>query len=142
MCSLQGDSTLIVGDIGSFPGIMPPGEPVNAHLVGVNHGSDAVSASAQYDTLAVYGNLSTLVATPIASALVGITLHPGVYSSAAFNLASGVLTFDALNVTNSTFVLVTPSYVLVSAPGTMVLVNGARASQIFWAVGDYASFAT
>jgi hypothetical protein len=121
---------------------MPPGEPVNTTLVGINHGSDAVSASAQADALTAHGNLSSLAATPITNALAGVTLLPGVYSSATFTLAAGVLTFDGLNVTNSTFVMVSPGYILVSALSSMVLVNGASASRVFWAIGDYASFAT
>jgi hypothetical protein len=139
---LQGASTLIIGDVGSYPGVMPPGEPVNTTLVGINHGSDAVSASAQADALTAHGNLSSLAATPITNALAGVTLLPGVYSSATFTLAAGVLTFDGLNVTNSTFVMVSPGYILVSALSSMVLVNGASASRVFWAIGDYASFAT
>ena len=139
---LQGASTVITGDVGSYPGIMLPGEPVGATLIGINHGSDTVSEFAQRDALAVHGNLSSLIATPITNALAGATLIPGVYSSTTFLLSAGVLTFDALNVTNSTFILVTPGYVLVSALSSMVLVNGAVASNVFWAVGDYASFST
>jgi hypothetical protein len=139
---IQGASTLIIGDVGSYPGIMPPGEPVNATLVGTNHGSDVVSASAQAGALAVHRNLSALTATPITNALAGVTLSPGVYSSPTFLLSAGVLTFDALNASNSTFVLVTPGYVLISALSTMTLVNGALASRVYWAVGDYVSCAT
>ena len=71
-----------------------------------------------------------------------MTLLPGVYSSATFTLASGILTFDARNDSNATFFLVSPAYLLVSAPSSMILLNGALASHIFWAIGDYASLAT
>lgn len=143
---------------------MPPGEPVGATLVGTNHGetgsvkkarkttstpptsstpgSDNITAQAMADATSVFSELSALPATPTVAALAGVTLYPGVYSSATFTLASGVLTFDALNDTNATFVMISPGYLLVSSPYSMVLMNGALASRIFWALGDYASLAT
>jgi hypothetical protein len=137
----QGAFTIITGDIGSSPGIMPPNEPVGATLIGTNHGSDAYSASAQIDANAVRLNLTSLVTNSIPNELVGVTLLPGVYTAATFLLSAGELKFDALNASNSTFILVTPGYALFSGLSTMVLLNGARPSRIFWAIGDYASFA-
>lgn len=121
---------------------MPPSEPFGASLVGVNHRSDAASASAAADAMRTLTNLSSLTSTSISNELSGVTVYPGVYSSATFLLAAGVLTFDALNITNATFVMVSRGYILVSALGSMSLKNGARASRIFWAIEDYASFAT
>ena len=70
---MQGDATLVIGDIGSYPGILPPGEPVNARHFGTNYGSDATSASAQLDSRSLYNNLTSLVSTPITNACVGST---------------------------------------------------------------------
>ena len=117
-------------------------QPVGATLIGTNHGADEVSAAAQVDSQALHAQLTTLAATETPAALAGVTLFPGTYSSATFTLASGFLTFDARNDSNATFVLISPGYLLVSEPFSMLLMNGALASHIFWAIGDYASLAT
>lgn len=72
---------------------MPPGEPVGATLLGTNYGTGNTTADAQADVANVHAQLMGLDATPIAAELAGVTLGPGVYSSATFLLAAGVLTF-------------------------------------------------
>jgi hypothetical protein len=119
---------------------MQPGEPVGASLTGVNHGSDLLSESAHNDALSVYARLSALSALPITNVLADVVLAPGVYTSPAFLLAVGTLTFDGLNNPNSTWIMISPGYLSVSALGSMTLINGASANHIFWALGDYASF--
>ena len=73
--------------------------------------------------------------------LAGMTLSPGVYSSAAFVLESGVLTFNALNDSNATFILVSPGSLVASYACSMELINGAQADRVFWALNNFASLA-
>ena len=136
-----GGPSIIVGDVGSSPGVMPPDQPASATIIGTNYGTNNITAAAQTASLAVHDQLDALLATPAPAALAGVTLIPGVYSSATFTLASGTLVFDAINDSSATFVLVSPGYLLVSAPFKMLLVNGALASHIVWAIRDYASLA-
>jgi hypothetical protein len=136
---------VIIGDIGSSPG--PSRRELSifrgATLVGINHGSDAVSAAAQIDVSAIHARLSSLPVTSISSALAGVTLRPGVYWSAAYNLeAHTTLTFDAVNASGSDaiFILVSPGSVTISEFSSMELQNGAQARHIVWAVQTRARF--
>ena len=138
-----GGPSIIVGDVGSSPGVMPPGQPASTTIIGTNYGTNNITAAAQTAALAVYAQLDALrvLATAIPAALAGVTLIPGVYSSATFTLASGTLVFDALNDSNATFVLISTGHLLISAPFAMFLVNGALSSKIVWVIRDYASLA-
>ena len=78
---------------------------------------------------------------PIAGELADTTILPGVYSSATFVIDSGVLTFNALHDSNATFILISPGSLVASYPCSMVLINGAQANRVFWALDYFASFA-
>ena len=136
-----GGPSIIVGDVGSSHGVMPPGQPTSTRVIGTNYGTNNITAAAQIAVLAVYAQLDALLATAIPASLAGVTLAPGVYSSATFTLASGTLVFDALNDSNATFVLISTGHLLISAPFAMYLVNGALPSHVIWAIGNYASLA-
>ena len=67
------------------------------------------------------------------------TLAPGTYTSATFyDITQGPLTLDAQGDTNAYWVFQMGSSLQVgtpTAPQSVVLINGAQASQVFWAVG-------
>lgn len=90
-----------------------------------------------------------------AGALIGCagnaTLPPGVYISATASSigVTGVLTLDGQGDTNSRFVFQMPSSTLTTAAGApgvpgsqIVLINGAKASNVFWQVGSSATIGT
>ncbi|MDA8329293.1 MAG: ice-binding family protein [Betaproteobacteria bacterium] len=78
------------------------------------------------------------------------TLPPGVYISATNSTigVTGTLTLDGKGNTNSMFIFQTPSALTTAAgasgaPGsTIVLINGAKASNVFWQVGSSATIGT
>jgi hypothetical protein len=88
-----GPST-ITGDVGSSPGVMAAGEPVGATLVGINHGTDGVSAAAQAHLLGVYATLSALPSNPVISELASTTMYPGVVSCSDYFTLTGAFTLD------------------------------------------------
>ncbi len=67
------------------------------------------------------------------------TLAPGTYTSATFyDITAGPLTLDAQGDTNAYWIFQMGSYLQVGTPTasqSVVLINGAQASHVFWAVG-------
>jgi hypothetical protein len=67
------------------------------------------------------------------------TLAPGTYTSASFyQITAGPLTLDAQGDPNASWVFQMGSYLTVGTPTaseSVVLINGAQASNVFWAVG-------
>ena len=138
--------SVIVGDCGSYPGAEAAGGPVGtgATLRGIDYAGSSVSAGAHTDLDGIYADLSSRALTPmstgIASQLASITLYPGVYHSTnQYFTLDGTLIFDAQNNGNAVFVIVAPGtgYLAVSPGSQMLLVNGAKASNVFWALGSY-----
>jgi hypothetical protein len=78
-------------------------------------------------------------ATLIATELGGTTLETGIYSALTFFTLTGTLTLDAKNDPNAVFILRSPGYVTTAAGSVVVLLNGAKASNVFWVTGSYFS---
>lgn len=89
---------------------------------------------AQADAAAAYGALTAQAgdATPTGPALVGLTLEPGTYSVGAATL-TGVLTLDGAGV----YVFLVASDL--TSSGTVSLINGADACNVFWQVTSSAA---
>jgi len=99
----------------------------------------ALQAQAAYNTLQAVPGGITLASTELG----GLTLAPGVYkSSTVYTIGSptptGPLTLDAQGNTNAYWVFQMGSSLTVgtpTAPDSVLLINGAKASNVFWAVG-------
>lgn len=130
-------------------------------------GSDPAAIAVRADLLAAYNSITPANlpgATVLgcgaigtggdAGALLGCagnaTLPPGVYISATASSigVSGVLTLDGQGDANSTFVFQAPSALTTAAgapgvPGSqIVLINGAKAANVWWQVGSSATIGT
>ena len=121
--ALQGPS-VIDGDVGCWPGAAdqisvsatsPPfptlratslGVLQGATLSGVDWGSSPTANAAHADTLTLYASLVSRVGTPIGSALGGLTLSSGVYSSPTYMVLGAQLTLDAQGDSNAVWVFV------------------------------------
>jgi len=131
--------TIIDGNVGVSPGTdifgFPPGRVTGARL----RGDDA--AAAQTNLANVYNELATLTnAAPLLSDIGGITLPPGLYSSASsLEITSGNLTLDAQGNPNASFGFQVASTLAIASGREVVLRNGAQASRIFWQVTDSAN---
>lgn len=130
-------------------------------------GSDPAATAVRADLLAAYNSITpanlpgatvlgcgTIGSGGDAGALLGCagnaTLPPGVYISATASSigVAGVLTLDGQGDANSTFVFQAPSALTTAAgapgvPGSqIVLINGAKAANVWWQVGSSATIGT
>jgi hypothetical protein len=133
----------ITGDVGLSPGTaitgMPPGQ-VN----GTIHAADAVAAQAKSDLDAAYDDAAARPATAtIPVELGGTTRTPGVYESPAGTFGiTGTVTLDAQGSANAVFIFKAASTLITASASSVNLINGARASNVFWQVGSSATLGT
>jgi hypothetical protein len=80
-------------------------------------------------------------AETVATALAGRTLVGGAYTAAAggFLTLAGNLTLDADGDSNSVFIIKSPTYISTAAGSSVTLINGAKASNVFWVTEGYMS---
>ncbi|MCR4329680.1 MAG: ice-binding family protein [Candidatus Roizmanbacteria bacterium] len=121
-------TTSLSGDLGVWSGSsITGGGTIN--VGGATHTTDSVAQQAQADAGTADGSLTGQANTGGSlGALDSLVLVPGVYDLAAGSLGGGVLTLDGPGV----YIFRTTS-TLVSA-GSVSLINGARACDVFWHV--------
>jgi hypothetical protein len=137
------DGTVINGDLGLTPGSSVTGFPpgiVNGTIQVDNPPAVAALAS----LMTAYGIAAGLPnPTTIGENLATQILIPGLYISGAnsFEITGGNLTLDAQNDPNAVWVFQMPAstLTLTSPSCNVVLINGAKASNIFWQVGSSAT---
>lgn len=129
---------VIIGDIGSFPGASAV--PINVVLIGTNHGTGIESAAAQADVEPMLTAAETQPCAIIATELGGTTRTTGAYCAASGTFGiTGILTLDGLGDPNAVFLFVTESTLITAGSSSFILVNGARACNVYWAVGSSAT---
>ena len=113
----------------------------------VNAASCTKATQARLDAQAAFISLSPAVlpggTDPGAGQLGGLTLAPGIYQAAggSFMITGSDLTLDGQGNANATWVFQTASTLTVGAPAaprSVILINGAQASNVFWRVGSSA----
>lgn len=135
--------SIVTGDLGLSPGTataitgFPPGI-----LIGFQHAADAIASQAKTALAGAYtdaaGRTGALVVPN--GQLGGLTLYPGVYttpnSSTGFDIANyQTLTLDAGACgANAVWIFQSPSTVVANTYSKVLLLNGARASNVYWAV--------
>ena len=105
-------------------------------LKGDYHFGDAAAVSANTDVVAAYA--AAVAETPtvaIASELGGVTLTPGIYSSATGFTLNGILTLNAQNDPNAIWVFQTPLTIATGAASKVNLINGGQPCNVNWQVG-------
>lgn len=100
----------------------------------------AIATEAALEAQTAYTTLQGLPSTGVLAAEVGnTTIYPGVYTNASsVGITLGPLTLDAQGNPNATWVFQIGSSLTVgtpTAPESVILINGARAGNVFWAVG-------
>jgi hypothetical protein len=134
--------TTISGDIGTFPTTSISG-PGSLTLSGTNHAGDSVTQGAKTDLVTAYTTAAGEgPTTAIPADLVGKTLKPGVYNSAAAIGLSGVLTLDAAGDPNAVWVFQAGSTLITSSGSKVVMLNGAQACHVYWQVGSSSTLGT
>ena len=109
----------------------------------------AIATQARADAQTAYNALAAMPpgSDPGAGQLGGHTLTPGTYTSAlgTFDITSGDLVLDAQGDANAMWVFQSAAALTVGLPATprhVLLINGARAANVFWQVGSAARIET
>jgi hypothetical protein len=136
--------TKVVGNVGISPGTAIKGFPP-----GVIHGhlyvSDRIARQAKLDLTTAYNDAMGRTHDPITVSgnIGGQTLYPGLYkSTSSLAISSGDLTLDARGHSGAIFLFQVASTFTMTTGRSVILTNGAKASNVFWAVGSSATFGT
>jgi Ice-binding-like/Bacterial Ig-like domain len=142
-------ASFINGDLG-----LSPGTAVTGFGPGTENGTKRISpdagvALAKMDLTAAFndaaGRATNQVILPTGE-LGGLTLTPGLYTAPApgsFTITSMDLTLDAQGNSSAVWIFQMPASTLTVKSGRQViLINGARSSNIFWQVGSSATLGT
>jgi hypothetical protein len=137
-------ATRIKGDVGIYPGAATTGFPPGV-INGTLYTADALAKQAQLDLTDAYNKAMSRVLNPIlvAGNLGGETLTPGLYkSTSGLAVSSGDLTLDGGGNQNAVWVFQMATTWNMTSGRKVILTNGARARNIFWAVGSSATIGT
>lgn len=137
--------TKITGDCGVSPdssiGGFPPGI-----LLGTFHLNDAIAIQAKHDLVSAYKNVAERNCSDrveLFGNIGGLTLTPGLYySSSTLDISFCDLTFDAHGNSNAVFIIQIASDLIIKSGCRIILKGKAFASNIFWQVGNSATFET
>ncbi|GAC1620672.1 MAG: hypothetical protein NVS9B10_02660 [Nevskia sp.] len=139
------ETPLNVGFVNGSINTAPPPPTVACPSEGTST-TQAIAAQARADALQAYNALVALPpgADPGAGSLANLVLAPGVYTSASgsFQIAGGNLTLDAQGNANAVWVFQMATSLTVGAAGaprSVILVNGAKANNVYWQVGSAAT---
>lgn len=133
-------ATIVSGDFGLHPGTavtnFPPGV-----VIGTQHITDAAALQAQTDAMAAYTAIQGITGvTTLAGNIGGQTLLPGNYrSTSSLEVSSGDLILDGDGDLCSTWRFAIASTWDMTAGRKIILINGARPENIFFAVGSSAT---
>jgi hypothetical protein len=127
-------ATSVSGDLGVSAGQavvgFPPGE-----VSGTVHKGDDTAAQAHTDRAAAYGELNARAVTSNFSGdLNGRTFLAGVHHTAAALSLTGTLTFDAQGDPDAVFVVQVDAALNTAAASSVLLVNAAQPSNVYWQV--------
>jgi len=140
--------TVVLGNLGvspgtaitGFAGIAPGGPGI---VSGTINSANGLAAQAQSELTAAFNAASGAASTGVASAdLGGQTLFAGVYTNATSIGITGTLTLDAQGNPNAQFIFQMGSTLTTASNSSVLLINGAQASNVFWKVGSSATLGT
>lgn len=136
--TITGTGTSIVnGNLGLSPGTSVTG---TITVSGTSNIANAAAATAITDLSTALTAAQGMTATQtVAGDLGGMTLTCGVYKSTSTLGITGTLTLDGQGNANAVFVIQMGSTLTTAAGANIVLINGAQAKNVFWAVGSSAT---
>ena len=134
--------TQVSGDVGISPGTAVTGFPPGL-AGGAIHSADGAAAQAQATLTAAYIDAAGRSGgTSVAGDLVGQTLTAGIYKSTSSLAISGDVTLDAQGNSDAVFIFQISSTLTTASGSHIVLINGAKACNVFWQVGSSATLGT
>ncbi len=134
--------TTVTGDLGVSAGTAVTGFGPGVVTGGAIHAANTAAANAQLALTVAYNDLAGRSTNPVSVSgnLGGSTLAPGLYkSTSSLEISSGDLTLDAKGDANAIFIFQIASTLDVTSGRQVLLIGGAKASNIFWQVGTSAN---
>ena len=141
--SNSGGTTTLNGDVGLSPtgtclGDGSPCTAVNPVINGTLYANDpaGVAAQAKTDLTAAYVEAASKPPGTVVNDISGMVLPPGVYTSAStMSIAvGGTVTLDGQGDANAVWIFQIGSSLTVNNSAQVLLINGANAKNVFWAV--------
>jgi hypothetical protein len=138
-------TTIHGGDVGVFPGTSITG---SYSFDSTDQGWQVVIDSTAFAASVTAAHAAAMTvradATAMAVEIGGLTFKPGTHrSSTAINLAFGtVVTLDGLNQANPVFLFQAATSLVTAANTRFILTNGAKAENVYWALGTAATLGT
>jgi hypothetical protein len=141
--SNSGGQTTLNGDVGLSPtatclGDGSPCSALDPKINGTLYSNDpaGIAAKAKADLVSAYNDAAGRPPGTVENDLSGMKLAPGVYTSGStMSIAvSGVLTLDAKGDANAVWIFQVGSSLTVNNSAQVLLINGAKAANVFWAV--------
>jgi hypothetical protein len=134
--------TVLNGDLGLFPGTSVTGFPPGI-VNGTMFINDTMAMEAQAAALVAYNQLVALPPTmTLTGSLGGLTLLPGVYQITSAAQLTGTLTLNGNGMVDPLFVFQIGSSLTTASASSVVEINGANASNLYWQVGSSATLGT
>lgn len=131
--------TQVTGDLGTSPGVSVTGFPPG-QLNGTVHTADADALQAHNELAAAYDEaVAGIPDAAVSGDLGGRTLTPGVYRAASSIALTGALTLDAQGDRNARWIFQIGSTLTTATSSRVLLVHGASARNVIWAVGSSAT---
>ena len=149
--SNSGGTTTLNGDVGLNPTATCLGDGIacaalDPKINGTLYANDpaGIAAQAKADLLLAYSDATGRPPGTLEADLSGMTLAPGVYTSGStMSIAvSGVLTLDAQGDANAVWIFQVGSALTVNNSAQVLLINGAKSSNVFWAIGSSSTLGT
>ena len=129
-------STVIAGDLGTFPTTTVTGE--NDITLTGTHRNDTENAAAKSGLLTAFNNAAGQASTQTISADLAnpaATLTPGVYTQSTAMGLTGTLTLDGGGRTDAVFIFQAGDTLTTASASQVVLTGGTQACNVFWQVG-------
>ena len=145
--ALGAPHTTLRGDLGVKANTQPTGFPPGVVTGAIEVGNPAAE-QAHADLVAAYAEVAARTGgSPLAGALAGMTISPGLHTIAEAASNTTTVTLDGGGDPNAVFVFQINGALAFAAGSHVVLTNGAQASRVFWqvngagAIGADADFA-
>jgi len=135
--SAQASTDPVLGAAGDFQIVSGAATSLGASISGLDSSKASSTTSAVNDLRSTIATLSASTSTSVPADLGGGTFGPGNYAAvggAAFAMTSDVI-LDGKNNCDSKFVFTTPAAMNTTAGISIRLINGAKASNVYWVAG-------
>lgn len=136
--------SMIVGDVGVFPGTEIVGFPPGMVIDGALHSADGPAGAAQDSLTTAYNDLAGQACdTNLTDMdLGGMTLMPAVYCFNTSAQLTGTLTLDGMGDPNAVWLFQVGSTLTTASDSAVNMIGGGIPGRVFWQIGSSATLGT